>query len=65
MSGVDIATNLKGDVLAIGEYIQPEQNNTRFHILNTPVEVTIAHPVIKLWKKQRKAGRLSACQMTK
>ena len=51
MSGVDIATNLKGDVLAIGEYIQPEQNNTRFHILNTPVEVTIAHPVIKLWKK--------------
>lgn len=51
MSGVDIATNLKGDVLAIGEYIQPEQNNTSYHILNTPVEVTIAHPVIKLWKK--------------
>jgi len=66
MSGVDIATNLKGDVLAIGEYIQPEQNNTSYHILNKPVEVTIAHPVIKLWKKTAQgwqAARLSNGQI--
>ncbi|GAA0818371.1 hypothetical protein GCM10009111_20920 [Colwellia asteriadis] len=51
MSGVDIATNLSGDILAIGEYAEEEINNDKYTFFGDPVEVALAYPMISLWKK--------------
>ncbi|WP_343818090.1 hypothetical protein [Colwellia asteriadis] len=51
MSGVDVATNLAGDILAIGEYVHPEINGTKYEFFSKPIEVALAYPVISLWQK--------------
>ncbi|MCE0556311.1 hypothetical protein [Motilimonas sp. E26] len=51
MSGLDIAANLQGDILAIGEYIEAEQNSEKYAVFGKPVEVALAYPSISLWRK--------------
>ncbi len=51
MSGMDIAVNDSGDLVAIGEYVNPAKDSDSYSVLGTKVEVTLAQPTISIWHK--------------
>jgi hypothetical protein len=58
MSGIDVATNDAGDILAIGEYIEPERNDNTYQALGRSIEVELAYAIIRFWNKTDQGWQL-------